>query len=90
MHNQLLKEYEYIIMKTKSFYSQDKAIKQLGIPYSSLKILVHFPKDSNHPLLHLKRKKVYKRYNIQKRKDKNIPVNFLLHFSSELSHIFIQ
>jgi hypothetical protein len=47
-----------------------KAIKQPGIPYSSLKILVHSPKASSHPLLHLKRnKKVKKNNNIQKRKD---------------------
>jgi hypothetical protein len=58
MHNQLLKEYEDIIMKIKHFTHKTKAIKQPGIPYSSLKILVHSPKDSNHPLLHLKRRKV--------------------------------
>jgi hypothetical protein len=69
MHNQLFKEYENIIMKIKPFYSQEKSIKQPGIPYSSLKILVHSPKDSYHPLLHLKRIKFDKRNNIQKRKD---------------------
>jgi hypothetical protein len=57
MHNQLFKEYEDIIMKIQPFYSQ-KDIKQPGISYSSLKILVHYPKDSNHRLLHLKRKKI--------------------------------
>ena len=56
-------------MKIKQFYLQTKVIKQSGIPYSSLKILVHSPKDFNHPLLHLKRKKVYKNNNIQKRRD---------------------
>jgi hypothetical protein len=67
-----------------------KSIKQPRIPYSSLKILVHSPKDSNHPLLHLKRTKVYKINNIQKRKDKNPPLQFLDFHGSELSHIFIQ
>jgi hypothetical protein len=76
MHNQLLKEYEDIIMKKKHFTHRTKAINQPRIPYSSLKILVHSPKDSNHPLLHLKRKSC-KINNIQKRKDQNPPLNFL-------------
>jgi hypothetical protein len=77
MHNQLLKEYEYIIMKINHFPHRTKAIKQPGIPYSSLKILVHSLKDSNHLLLHLKRRKFYKINDIQKRKDKNPPLQFL-------------
>ena len=90
MHNQLFKEYEDIIMKIKPFTHKTKAIKQPKIPYSSLKILIYSPKYSNHPLLHLKRRKVYKINNIQKRKDKNPPINFLHLYGSEISHIFIQ
>jgi hypothetical protein len=68
-----------------------KTIKQPGIPYSSLKIFIHSPEDSSHPLLHLKRnKKVYKRYNIQKRNDKNPPLQFLDLHGFDLSHIFIK
>jgi hypothetical protein len=58
------------------------------MPYSSLKILVPSPKDSNHPLLDLKRKEVYQKNNIQKRKDKTLPLNFLDLWFSTFSYIY--
>ena len=67
MHNQLFKEYEYIIWKLNHFTHRAKTIKQSGIPYSSLKIFVHSPKDSSHPLLHLKRNKKFTKTIIYKR-----------------------
>jgi hypothetical protein len=79
-------------MKIKPFTHRTKAIKQPGILYSSLKILVHSPKDSSHPLLHLKRNKKFTKEIIYKRERIKIllsnswipmALNFLIYLYNE-------
>jgi hypothetical protein len=67
-----------------------KAIKQPGIPYSSLKILAHSPKYSSHPLLHLERNKNFTKDIIYKRERIKILLSNSSLYGSKLSHIFIQ